>query len=147
MSPSPELSASSFLLAVQTPWSGNINLLGKHQIREQSGDKMGCLLHQSPKFYNNAFLFVGLTTLGTFNWLIRYLEIYHVSTTILIYIRGNFLLHHWGCTSIYRLQKGQNELYFLFIDAVVHGVLKNFESIYVLLYKKNFTFSFKKKIV
>ena len=26
---------------------------------------MGCLLHWSPKFYNNVFLFVGLTTLGT----------------------------------------------------------------------------------
>ena len=27
---------------------------------------MGCLLHFSPKFYNNLFLFVGLTTLKTF---------------------------------------------------------------------------------
>ena len=27
---------------------------------------LGCLLHQSPTFYNNVFLFVGLTTLGTF---------------------------------------------------------------------------------
>ena len=32
------------------------------------------LLHQSPKFYNNVFLFVGLKTLGTlvnFDWLIH----------------------------------------------------------------------------
>ena len=27
---------------------------------------LGCLLYQSLKFYNNVFLFVGLTTLGTF---------------------------------------------------------------------------------
>ena len=27
---------------------------------------IGCLFHQSPKFYNNVFLFVDLTTLGIF---------------------------------------------------------------------------------
>ena len=27
---------------------------------------LGCLLHFSPKFYNNVFLFVSLTTLGAF---------------------------------------------------------------------------------
>ena len=27
---------------------------------------LGCLLHQSPKFFNNVFLFIGWTTLGTF---------------------------------------------------------------------------------
>ena len=33
---------------------------------------MGCLLYKSPMFYNNVFLFVGLTTLETdneFDWL------------------------------------------------------------------------------
>ena len=34
----------------------------------KSGRKgtMVCLLHSSPKFYNNVFLFVGLSTFGTF---------------------------------------------------------------------------------
>ena len=35
---------------------------------------MGCLLHKSTKFYNNVFLFVGLTTLATFtefDWFIK----------------------------------------------------------------------------
>ena len=35
---------------------------------------LGCLLHQSPKFYINIFLFVGLTTLGTimnFDWFVH----------------------------------------------------------------------------
>ena len=41
--------------------------------REREGT-MGCLLHKYPKFYNNVFIFVGLTTLGTlvnFNLLIH----------------------------------------------------------------------------
>ena len=43
----------------------------------------------SPKFYNNVFLFVDLTTLGT-------------KPLILIYRRGNFVCHHCWYTSIYQ---------------------------------------------
>ena len=32
----------------------------------REGGDNGLLLHLSPKFYNNVFLFVGFTTLGTF---------------------------------------------------------------------------------
>ena len=45
---------------------------------------MSCLLHQSPKFYNNDFLIVGLTTLGTlenFDLLLNYVEFANFSTT------------------------------------------------------------------
>ena len=44
----------------------------------------GCLLHWSPKFNNNVFLLVGLTTLGTsvnFDWLVHSFECSNVSTT------------------------------------------------------------------
>ncbi len=49
---------------------------------------MSCLLHYSPKFYINAFLFVGLTSLVTlvnFDWLF-----YEVESS-----RGYFVYHHW----------------------------------------------------
>ncbi len=58
---------------------------------------MGCLLHEPSKFYNNVFLFFGLTTLETlvnFDWLIYCIECPNVSTT-------SFNLHHWGYTSVY----------------------------------------------
>ena len=38
---------------------------------------MGCLLHLSPNFYDNVFLFAGLTSVGTlynFNWLVHLVE-------------------------------------------------------------------------
>ena len=57
---------------------------------------MGCLLHQSPQFYNKVFLFVSLTTFGTllnFDWLAQYVQ---------FYLRGNFVYYHWRFTPIYR---------------------------------------------
>ena len=43
---------------------------------------MGYLLHQSPKFYNNVFLFVDPTTYGTYyDWLVHQVECSNVSTT------------------------------------------------------------------
>ena len=58
----------------------------------QRGDN-GCLLHQSPKFSNNVFLFVGFTTLGTFDWLIQTFQ-----PLISIYRSGNFVYHQLGYT-------------------------------------------------
>ncbi len=46
---------------------------------------MGCLLHYSPKFYNNLFLFVGYTTLGTY-----YVQCPYFSTTICNLQKGQF---------------------------------------------------------
>ena len=34
--------------------------------KRREGGTLGCLLHKSPKFYNNVLLFVGSTTVGTF---------------------------------------------------------------------------------
>ncbi len=67
---------------------------------------MRCLLHWSPKFYNNVFIFVSLTTLWTNTefWLVGLLSL-SVQTfqqLILIYRRSNFVCHYWECTSIYR---------------------------------------------
>ena len=46
---------------------------------------MDCLLHLFPKFYNNVFLFFGLTSLGTFemkfDWLVHLIEYPNVSIT------------------------------------------------------------------
>ena len=55
---------------------------------------MGCLLHQSPKFYNKVFLLVGF---GDFHcicigWFIQTFQL-----PIAIYN----ILYHWECTSIY----------------------------------------------
>ena len=55
---------------------------------------LGCLLLQSPKFYNN-----GVTTLGTFIifGLVRQVEVVQTFLPlIIIYIRGNIVYHHWG---------------------------------------------------
>ena len=52
---------------------------------------MGYLLHKSPKFYYNVFLFIGLNTLGTlneFDWLVYQIEF---QPLIVIYRRGNFV--------------------------------------------------------
>ena len=43
------------------------------KVKAKREGTMGCLLHQSPKFYNNVFLFISFTTLGTlvnFDWLV-----------------------------------------------------------------------------
>ena len=54
---------------------------------------IGCLLHQSPKFYNNVFLFVGLTTLGILIvWFIK-LSVNKFQPLSLIYRRGDFVYH------------------------------------------------------
>ena len=67
---------------------------------------LGCLLHKSPKSNNNVFIFVGLTTLGTVNWiLIGWLIKLSVKTLqplIVIYRSNHFVYNHWGCTSINR---------------------------------------------
>ena len=59
--------------------------------------------HQS--IFNNVFLFVDWTTLGIFwiliGWFIE-LSVQTFQTKIVIYRWGNFVYHHWGCTSIYR---------------------------------------------
>ena len=47
-----------------------------------------------PKVFNNVFLFIGLTTLGTFNLLVYLVECFNFC---------DFVDHHWGCTSLYRL--------------------------------------------
>ena len=50
---------------------------------------MGCLLHQSPKFYDNLFLIVGLITLRTlmdFDWLVNKLNAQTVQPLIVINI-------------------------------------------------------------
>ena len=57
---------------------------------------MGCLLHESPKFYNNVFLFVVLITLGTFK-----LNVQTFQPLIVINRRVNFVYNHWECTLIY----------------------------------------------
>ena len=62
---------------------------------------MGCLLHESPKFHNTVFLFVGLTTLGTLmifciGWFFNF-GVQTFQPLILIYRSGNFVYHHWGC--------------------------------------------------
>ena len=54
------------------------------------GGALGCLIHLSPKFYNNIFLFVGSITLGTlvnFDWLAHS----NVQPLILIYRISNFV--------------------------------------------------------
>ena len=57
-------------------------------------------------FYNNVFLFVGLTTLGDFKWILIgwfiKLKVKTFQPLIIIYKMGNFVYYHLGCTSIYR---------------------------------------------
>ncbi len=59
---------------------------------------LGCLLHQSPKFYNKIkrFLIRWLINFGTFidfdGLVQRFLS------QIIIYRRDNFVYHHWGYT-------------------------------------------------
>ena len=62
--------------------------------KTQKKGTMCCLLHKSPKFFNNLFLFVVLTTLGTFVNL--FCLVYQVECSIVVYKSGNFEYHH--CT-------------------------------------------------
>ena len=58
----------------------------------ERGDN-GLIINVSPKCQDNAFLFVGLKTLGTydeFDWLV-----YCVKTNNCIFSRDNFVYHHW----------------------------------------------------
>ena len=58
--------------------------MDRYSRERERGGTMGCLLHKSSKFYNNIFLFVGLTTLGNlvnFDWLVNQVEFPNVSTT------------------------------------------------------------------
>ena len=74
------------------------------QQREREGT-MGCLLPQSPKFCNNDFLFVGLTTLETlmnFDWYFLYVECSNVSTNSFNLQKGQFAYHYCSWESIYR---------------------------------------------
>ena len=64
---------------------------------------MGCLFHQSPRFYNYDFLFVGLTSLVhlvNFDWLIHYDVCSNGLTTN--FNLQNFVYRHLGCTLIYQ---------------------------------------------
>ena len=66
-------------------------------------ETLGCLLHRSPKFYNNVSSFVGSMNLGfkvNFDHLDHKVECSNVSKTNW---RGNFVFLHWGCALIYRL--------------------------------------------
>ena len=66
---------------------------------------LSCLLHQSPNFNNNVYLFVGLTTFGlllNLDWLVHYVDCPNFYPLIVIYRRVNFVYHYLGCTSISR---------------------------------------------
>ena len=58
--------------------------------------KLGCLL-QSLKFYDNVFLSVYLTTLGTGKFSLK-LNVQTFQPLIVMYRRSNFVYHHWVCT-------------------------------------------------
>ena len=65
---------------------------------------MGCLLHYSPKFYNNVFM-RWLDSFWDFlkiliHWFSK-LSVQTFKPLIIIYRRCNFVYHYWGCTSIY----------------------------------------------
>ncbi len=58
---------------------------------------LGCLLHLSPKSYNN----VDLKTQGTFiefDWFVHYLSVHTFQPLIAIYRRGNFVYHYYLST-------------------------------------------------
>ena len=65
---------------------------------------LGSLLHQSPRFFNNVFLFVCLTTLITFiliGWIVQFV-VQMFQPLIVIYKQGKFCVLSLGITSIYR---------------------------------------------
>ena len=68
--------------------------------REREEGTLGCLLHQSTKYYNNEFLFVGSTILGTFNefWLAGSLIWVSKRFRNCFYIMCNFVYYNQGCT-------------------------------------------------
>ena len=85
--------------------------------------------NQSPKFYDNIFLFFGLTTLETlrnFNWL----SFQTFQPLTLFYRRCNFVYHHWGCTSIYRPLSFPFRSVCSFIQCSIITVKNNFDFIY-----------------
>ena len=90
---------------------------------------MGCLLHWSPKFYNNVFLFVGIATLGTFAelWLVYSLGKSNVQMFVLLIVMGNFVFFivDVQCTSIYRsLSYPFRSLYFSTLDWSKNWLIK-----------------------
>ena len=95
---------------------GNISLPG----REGS---LGCLLHQTPKFNNNVFLFNSLTTLGTWILICWFITLC-VSTfqpLILRYRRDNLVYFHWRrtITTIYHLPGALQNAFSLTIYRIV----------------------------
>ena len=71
-----------------------IRIVGQIDLQERRG-------HQSPKFYDTVFLFVvGLTTLGTYI-VFDQLSVQTFHPLSVKYRRGNFVYHHWECSSIY----------------------------------------------
>ena len=99
----------------------------------------GRLLHWSPKFYNNVFLFVGFT------FLIGQFIKFSVQTFQLLIFnyRGYNFVSHWGCTSIYRPLSHPFRSFLLFYlerVATEDPTLKktNPESLFIALYYSSF---------
>ena len=66
--------------------------------------KNGLFIALVPKFYNNLFLIVGLTTLRTlmnFDWLVNKINVQTVQPLIVIFKRDNFVNYHCVWTSIH----------------------------------------------
>ena len=74
-------------------------------MRERERGQCAVFRKSSPKFYNNVFLFVDITTQMPFEGLlIRWFTMFSVQKSqplIVIYRRDNFVNYHWGFTSIY----------------------------------------------
>ena len=71
-------------------------------IKYREGGDIGLFITLVPKVYNSAFLFVGLTTLGACIefWLVGSWSLIvqtFLQQLIVIWRRGNFVLHKWGC--------------------------------------------------
>ena len=62
------------------------------------------VFYTSPQSFKiTFFLLVGLTTLVIYCMLIGWLSVKTFQPLIVIFIMGNFVYRHWGCTSMYRL--------------------------------------------
>ena len=61
---------------------------------------MSYLLHESPKFLNNVFLFASLKNLGTFTKFLLFFFKLSVQTfqPIIVITRGTFVCQIWICT-------------------------------------------------
>ena len=72
----------------------------RNMFRSEKEGTMGCLF-QSFKWW---FLIRWLYILGDFSkfWSVGLLSVQTFQPLICIYSRGNFMYHHWGCTSNYR---------------------------------------------